>query len=1038
MGIETIQNTQVVSDREQRDMPLTLKASTGDVLKATFSDEHTVVNLANDIADWAFNDIAPDPDYDAAEDMGGYEGYADSLIHSVSREDMARRKQRIDDELSAKEMIAQASGMQAFGSSVLTAVTDPVSWIPLGGPAYRTYRTGGRILEGAAKTAGAAAIIETAREAYMQETQATRTLEQSVGNIASVTFLNGLLGGAAAGLSPQRQLELAGRIDEDLTLPAQPTNQGNTGLSSVGAQQVGTTAEQEAIKGLGRTQQVFKKVPDALTNPVLRGSLSESATVRRFTEQMADTSLIKNKNSEFIASATSIENKIKAYDALKLKFYRDFNPQYKAYRQRVAEQKKAGGIPDAERLGSRKDGSLTWREFSEQVTRAGRRNDEHIIPEVATTAKSVRRNVYDPLKQRMVDTGLLDDVDIEIKTADSWVRRMWNRDKILADRERFKAINLEWLRSKNERALREFQDFKARNADLIKAKDAETSKRLEELDARVISAERDADYLDSVANQLIDRIAGLPGGRLGYDITLEPKSKGPKKVGARGSAKRRVYDIPDEYVEDFLVNDVHAIVESHTRTTAADAELQETFGGLDFDIIKRQVQEDYEQLLARAKGDSKKQSALEKAKRKDISDLQAMWDKLRGMYAQPDDYAAPQHVAERAFLAWNYARLLGGMTLLAVPDMGRHVMVHGMQRTMNDGLAAMISDFKGWKYAVEDVREASIGLDMALSTTARARANMDEWTPVSGRVDAVSQTIAQNFGNVTLMNQWNTAQKTFAGVMTQTRMMRAIQEVGKGKKIPTKEIENLASHGIDRDMAQRIAKQFSQHGERRQRVLVPNARAWDDAVAANTFRAAVRKQVDETIVTPGLDRPLWMSRPGWRLVGQFRSFAFASMQRVTMAGIQQGDAAALGGVMMMIGMGAMVYGAKTALAGRELSDDPRVWLTEGIDRSGITGWFFDVNNITEKATRGTVGVNALIGGPQMSRYASRNVTDSILGPTLGLSEDFFRLTGAAFSRDWQESDTHAMRRLLPYQNVIYLRSLFDQMENGVNQALGVQ
>ncbi|MGB0818702.1 MAG: hypothetical protein ACPGQQ_07300, partial [Candidatus Puniceispirillaceae bacterium] len=551
-------------------------------------------------------------------------------------------------------------------------------------------------------------------------------------------------------------------------------------------------------------------------------------------------------------------------------------------------------------------------------------------------------------------------------------------------------------------------------------------------------AEADDLELGDIADQIIDRIAGLPGGRLGYDIRLEPKSKGRGKVGARGSAKARVYNIPDELVEDYLVNDVHAIVESHVRTTAADAELQDTFGGLDFDIIKRQVQEDYQQLIARAGKDADKVKKLEAKKRKDISDLQAMWDKLRGMYAQPDDYAAPQHVAERAFLAWNYARLLGGMTLSAVPDMGRHVMVHGMQRTMGDGLSAMITDFKGWKFAVEDVREAAVGLDMALSTTARARANMDEFTPVSGRVDAVSQTVAQNFGNVTLMNQWNTAQKTFAGVMTQTRMMRAIQDVGAGKTIPTKEIENLASHGIDRDMARRIAKQFATHGEKRQRVLVPNARAWDDVAAANTFRSAVRKQVDEIIVTPGLDRPLWMSRPGWRLVGQFRSFAFGAMQRVTMAGLQQADAAAVSGLMLSIGLGAMVYAAKTLSAGREVSDDPRVWLTEGIDRSGVTGWFFDVNNIIEKATRGTVGINALAGGPPMSRYASRNVIDSIAGPTLGLSQDFFQTTGSVFSGDWKESDTRAIRRLLPYQNVIYLRGLFDQMENGVNQAIGVQ
>jgi len=1027
---------QVLPDRAERDAITTApKSSFGDTIKATFAYDNTVVNVIDDVTNFLFDDNTVDPDYEAALDMDRYEGHANDLIHAKNREDMARRKTRIDDEIAAKEVIAGASGLEGFAAAALSAVADPISWIPVGGPAYKTYRTGGSILEGAAKTAGVAAIIETGREAYMQETQVTRSIEESAMNIASVTALNGLLGSAAGALSPERRAAMAEKFERDMQMPQQGNN-----LSSAGAMQVGTTGEQELIKGLGKTQKVFDKIPDALTNPVYRTAVSASKVVRMMGEKMGDTSLVKNKNSEFIASATSVENKIKAYDTLKVGFYKEFTPNWKAYRKRVKEQKAAGGIPDAERLGSKKDGSLTWREFSSEVTKANRRNDSHVIPEVANVAQSVRKQVYDPLKQRMVDVGIFDDVDIEIKTADSWARRMWDRDKILNQRQAFKAKNLEWLRSQNEAALSKLEAFKAKYDVEIKAKNNKILKDLDVLKNRVINQERDADYLDTIADQIIDRIIGLPGGRLGYDIGVQPKSSGgPKKsTGARGSAKKRVYDIPDDMVEDFLVNDVHAIVESHTRTSAADAELMDTFGTLDFDELKGQIREDYEALLRGAKDDPKKTAKLEASKRRDMTDMQAMWEKLRGQYAQPDDYAAPQHTAERALMAWNFTRLLGGMTLSAVPDMGRHVMVHGMSRTMNDGILAMMSDFKGFKGAAADVREAAIGMDMALATTAKARANMDEFTPTSGRIDAVSQSVAQNFGNATLMNQWNTGQKTFAGVMTQTRMMRAITEVGNGKKIGTKEIENLASHGIDRPMAQRVAKMFKEHGETRERVLVPNARDWSDAQAASTFRAAVRKQVDEVIVTPGLDRPLWMSRPGWRMVGQFRSFSMASMQRVTMAGMQQGDAAALNGVMMMIGMGAMTYAAKSMVAGREVSDDPRVWLTEGIDRSGITGWFFDVNNITEKATRGTVGVNALIGGPQMSRYASRNVIDSIAGPTLGLSHDFFKLTGSAFSRDWKESDTHAMRRLMPYQNVLYLGGLFDQLETGANKAMGVE
>lgn len=1024
-----------INDRAERDAQFTVpNPSAGELVGAALQADNTIVNLANDIVDFGMNDFEDDPDYDPIEDMAGYEGWANDLVHSKSREEMTMRKQRIDDDLQNRETLASASGTAGFLAQAAGEIVEPLNYIPIGGQAYKTYRTGGNILEGAAKTAAVAAIVETGREAYLQTTQAVRTKEEAYTNIASATVLSGILGGVASTLSPAQKADLDLKISEDMQIP-------NNSLSSAGAMQVGTTAEQELIKGLDKTQKLFKKIPGALTNPVYRGSTSESKTVRQVTEQLADTSLIKNKNADFIASATSVENKIKGYDRLKLQFYNDFNPQYQAYLKSVKAQKKAGGIPEDQKLGSKRDGSLTFKEFGEHVTRAGRRNDTHIIPEVQTVAQSVRRNVYDPLKQRMVDTGLLDDLDIDVKTADSWVRRMWDKDKILANRAEFHARNLDWLKKKFDVDVKRLAEL-----EKLKSTDAKVLKEIEKLKFKTNMASPELE-LSSIADQIIDRITGLPGGRLGYDIKLEGKQKGKPKAGARGSAKARVYDIPDELVEDYLVNDVHAIVESHVRTTAADAELKDTFGTLDFDVVRQSVQEDYARMIAAAKGDTKKVAQLEKAKRNDMSDLEAMYDKLRGTYAQPDDYAAPQHVAERALLAWNYTRLLGGMTLSAIPDMGRHVIVHGIQRTMNDGVLAMMTDWKGFKAATKDLREAAVGLDMALSTTALARANIDEFTPAAGKVDAVSQAVTggfqagpariPSFGSITLMNQWNTGQKTFAGILTQTRMMKAIKEVGAGKTLTKKEIENLAGHGIDKDMAQRIAKEFKKHGQTREKVLVPNAREWTDSVAAETFRAAVRKQVDETIVTPGLDRPLWMSRAGWRLVGQFRSFSMASMQRVTMAGIQQADAAALNGVLMMAAMGSMVYAAKTTLAGREVSDDPRVWITEGIDRSGLTGWFFDVNNITEKATRGTVGVNALIGGPQMSRYASRNVVSSIAGPTFGLGQDFFQLTGAGFSGEWAESDSHAMRRLLPYQNVLYLRNAFDEMESGLNNKLGV-
>jgi hypothetical protein len=47
------------------------------------------------------------------------------------------------------------------------------------------------------------------------------------------------------------------------------------------------------------------------------------------------------------------------------------------------------------------------------------------------------------------------------------------------------------------------------------------------------------------------------------------------------------------------------------------------------------------------------------------------------------------------------------------------------------------------------------------------------------------------------------------------------------------------------------------------------------------------------------------------------------------------------------------------------------------------------------------------------------------------------VTGAAASRDWTASDSTAVRRLTAFQNLFYLRGLFNQVEQGANSAFGI-
>jgi hypothetical protein len=109
-----------------------------------------------------------------------------------------------------------------------------------------------------------------------------------------------------------------------------------------------------------------------------------------------------------------------------------------------------------------------------------------------------------------------------------------------------------------------------------------------------------------------------------------------------------------------------------------------------------------------------------------------------------------------------------------------------------------------------------------------------------------------------------------------------------------------------------------------------------------------------------------------------------------------------------------------------------------LDRSGAFGYFWDINNITEKVTRGTVGVNAAIGQAPMSRYATRNVAGALLGPSLGTVQDLSQVIGAVSTGDLSKSDISAMRKMLPYQNLFYMRGLLNQLEDKAAQAAGAE
>ncbi len=939
--------------------------------------------VENSVGSWLSNEQMPNlpaqidynPYDDDGKDIKGYEFFANSFVASQSPEQTAWIKQKIDREIEDRKVV-DAGGALGVVAYIAAGMTDPMllpAFLVPGGPLIGASS----ILGAGLRTAGAAGVLEAGVEGVKHSTQSARTGTESLINIGGAALVSGILGSSVAALTRKELDTFSEEMTEYLSSPR-----------SVGAAQANRLEAEDT-----RTASSLTRLEKVGVSPLLRTTESPSQATREAANQLVESPLHTKGNIEGIVTtgATgSVETLVKRYDAQLGASFEEMDNLYMAYRkQRPGFAARAQlGVKDL--FGSRgRAGQLTYREFREQVAQAMRRNDESPIPEVAQAARTFRAQLFDPLKKSAQELGLLPD-DVSVSTAPTYLTRVWNVGRIKARRTELENILADWI---------------------------------------VESGGEAAESLDA-AREIVNNILGSPGGRIPVEIM--PR----KPVAKAGPLKERVLLIPDSRIEAFLDNDIERIAQYYKRSLAPEVELVRRFGDKDMRGVLQSIEDDYAQLrkaldereFKTDKARERAALALDRKRDADIRDIEAMRDRLLGTYKAPDDPDSFFIRATETTKRLNYIAKLGGQTLSALPDVPRAVFLTGLRPVLG-GLLSLARSPKAFKMARREVKAAGTAWDMVLNTRANSLA---EITDMYGRQTAFERglrALGNNFGLVSLMAPWNAAVKQFSGVVISSNMARVIMQMSSGKKLSAKTIQKLAVSGIDEAMAKRIATQLANHSEDSGGIVVSGAHKWDDLDAIDAWRSAVVKDVDRAIVTPGIgERPLWMSTPVGQLVGQFKSFAFSSAHKITLSGLQQRDLAALNGLLLMTSMGAITYGLKETVAGRPVSDDPRIWIVEAIDRSGVTGYLFDVNNIIEKLTRGSIGVSALTGGPQMSRYASRNVAGALLGPTFGAVRDLATTTGALSSGDISESDIRAMRKLLFYQNLFYFRRLFDRLE----------
>lgn len=866
-----------------------------------------------------------------------------------------------------------ASGWTGVGASFVAGVADPTILLP-GGALARTGKVGFNALRSAVSVGAAAAAGTAVQEAGLQATQELRTGTESALAIGGSAILGGLIGGAASKfLSVGEWSRVSKQIETDLADEGIEDAVGVTDTIVKRMQSAGAAAVDEiklddlGVGGPKAAQIVARATAAARLNPGIETMFSPSVKVREAYSRMVDNPVYTTMQMEGRSLGADVENLVKQYQRGALAQWLESS------RGIYREARKAGYT-----------GSKT--EFYQAVAKAGRRGD--VDPGgnefITRAAQEARSTVFDPLLERAQRIGLLPE-DVKVTTAASYVTRLWNRQKLIGQEEGFRSIARKY--------------FAEQIAGLPQGKGPD-----------LINDEDLKDYIEDVVTSVFNNLTGRGKGEMPEWIV--PVTRGP--------LKERTFNIPDHLVEDFLENDMEAILRRYTRTMGAEVELADKFGRADMKTQFEEISNEYNDLRAKAKTDDER-VRLTQAEARDIKNLSAFRDMIRGTYRAADE-ASDWSKITRAALTWNYIRLLGGVTLASLTDASRFVAVHGVRATMREGLPALVKGVKAAQISRSDAKALGAVTERVLQSRLASLTDINDPYAYGSRFERFLSNSSNLFSKATGLGWWNDTLKTVSSVMTQNRMMRnALDWSGSDKA----ERAYMAYLGIDEDMAQRIAAQFKKHGLEEDGIYGANVSQWDDQAAVRAWGAALNKDVDRTIITKGVaDTPLWMKTNWGRLIFQFKSFGLASHQRVLIAGLQERPHRLAEMMIMSSAIGMLIGYLKYVERGdmdeaNKLLDNPGLWVAEGLDRSGVLSIPFEISNTAEKlGLPGVVtGAQAIAGdedrGGGASRYASRGKLGAVLGPSAGLFEDLALIAQQLGEGDLKKSGANAIIRQLP-------------------------
>lgn len=824
-------------------------------------------------------------------------------------------------------------------------------------------------------------------------------------------------------------------------------------------------------------------------NPLVRAFQGASVAAMRFAADLASTGGLQTVgNKEGIANLAPVEvmfqmnwNK-RLVDAL-----RHTQDQWSAYRKAAAghnapspDQVDITGRSDWKRVSEQAgtalkdrfspgERPLSYEQFRIRIAEALNNGDVDELSDAATpyinkAASYDRTNIYNHAKERALEADIFQEAhEKALYKAQSGVRAMEREAKEVAATAAREKWSVQRTRDAEEALIARTEDAKFKLEQMQKKLDElkangpllngtalsyrprlwDTGKLLDNEEAFVTKV---TGWLQSKAGGTLDtteavRVAKQLHEQLSHQNPIFERGDANalfQSVAAPDSAYARSFTIPDKLVKEFLVNDSEVLARYHVQQMGRAIEFKERFGSLDGAEQMAEIERDYRNAIEKANAGSPvatDQAKLLAAQLKTaLADAQALRDKYYGTYgASPDPHRWDSRTIRMA-KQFNNLTILGMSGISALGDLVRPLMTEGLDAMYGYGFKSLMSESRATILRMNkaELELEGNGMELQLNVRAMAAADTGDMFGSRGRFEN-----GMNKANAWMfvangLNGINQIDKEWARLSIGGRVNNVLLDLLADVRFSERDRGRFAAVGIDEIVGKRIAIQLNVHGvdfgSGGNALTMPNTGAWTDDYARDVYRSAMNQMVNRTVPTPGIgDRPNWISTEWGSLIGQYKSFAMGSLVRGAYSGLQEGGNQFWYGAAASVGFAVLLNEVRSQLFYDKSTFDkpaPAV-LIDGIDRSGVLGWFSDVNKAVETLTGHRVGAKPMMGAANPVAPTMQQVAGTLGGPTAGQGARVLSIANDYLRGHPTAQTTRNWRALTPGGNLPYADPLMD-------------